>query len=117
MTHGFPIPAQTSARTAILPDPVRLFELRSEPFLTVPLLRSARRGRLQLEGLHQVDGRLAQRQVVQRRPEIDDVALRPVLLGEAVEDVGVELDAEGAASAVAAVDRTGAAPLRTVAAR
>jgi hypothetical protein len=29
MTHGFPIPAQTSARTAILPDPVRFFALPS----------------------------------------------------------------------------------------
>jgi hypothetical protein len=29
MTHGFPIPAQTSARTAILPDSVRVFALPS----------------------------------------------------------------------------------------
>ena len=57
-----------------------------------------------MEGLHQVDGRLTQRQVVQRRPQIDDVALGPALLGEAVEDVGVEVDAEGAAAAVAAVE-------------
>jgi hypothetical protein len=29
MTHGFPIPAQASARTAILPAPVRFFALPS----------------------------------------------------------------------------------------
>jgi hypothetical protein len=76
MTHGLPIPDQTSARTAILPDPVRFFAPPSEPFLTVPLLRSWRRGRLQLKGLHQIDGRLSQRQVVRRRPEIDAIQER-----------------------------------------
>jgi hypothetical protein len=29
MTHGFPIPDPASARTAIMPDPVRFFALPS----------------------------------------------------------------------------------------
>ena len=59
----------------------------------------------------------AQVQVVQRRPQVDHVALLAAPRVEALEDVVVEVHAEGAAAAVAAMDRTGAAPLRAAAAQ
>src|SRR5262249_20871013 len=81
--------------------------------LTVPLLCSPGCRRLEVEGLHQVERGLAQVQVVQGGPQVDDVALLLAARIEAVEDVLVEVDAEGAAAAVAAVGRARAAPLGT----
>src|SRR5439155_9101174 len=83
--------------------------------LTVPLLCSAGGGGLQAEGLHQVKGGRAQLQVVQRRPQVDDVPLLAAARVEAAEHVVVQVDAEGAAAAVAAMDRAGAAALRAAA--
>ena len=51
--------------------------------------------------------------MVQRRPQVDDAALGV----EAVEDVVIEVNAEGAAATVAAMERTGTAALRSAAAR
>jgi hypothetical protein len=58
-----------------LPSRGGLNPQRSPPCLTVPLLCSVPRGRFQVERLHQVQRRLAQPQVVQRRPQVDDVTL------------------------------------------
>src|SRR4051794_30506561 len=80
------------------------------PCLTVPLLCSGRR--LQAERAHQVQRRGAQFQAVQRRPQVDDVALGGAAGVKAREGVGVQVDTQGAAAAVAAVDRAGAAALR-----
>lgn len=52
---------------------------------------------------------------MQRRPQVEDVALLSALLGEALEDVGFQVDAEGAAAAVAAMQRTRTAALWTLA--
>ena len=48
-------------------------------------------------------------------PQVNHVALLAALRVEALKHVVVEVDAEGAAAAIAAMDRTGAAPLRTAA--
>jgi hypothetical protein len=55
--------------------------------------------------------------MVQRRPQVDDVALGAAAGVEALEDVGVQVDAQGAAATVAAVDGTGTAALRSATAR
>jgi len=52
---------------------------------------------------------------VDRGPEVDDVPLLSALFVEALEDVGLEVDAEGPAPGVAAMQRTGTASLRTAA--
>jgi hypothetical protein len=86
-----------------------------QPCLTVPLLCSW--GGFEVEGLHQVNGSLAQGHLVQGGPQVDDVAFLGAGRALALEDVVGQLDAEGSAAAVGAVDRTGAAPLRAVAAQ
>ena len=55
--------------------------------------------------------------MVQRGPQVDDVALSPALRLEALENVGVQVHAEGAAATVGAMDWAGTAPLRSAAAR
>src|SRR5258708_28420503 len=105
--------------------PIPLFRrgsnIRSNGFqpcpLTVPLLCSARGSRFKVEGENQIDGGAAQVQVVQGRPQVHHVALLAAPLVEALEDVVLEVHAERAAAAVALVDRTGAAPLRSAAAQ
>src|SRR6516164_8127748 len=59
--------------------------------LTVPLLCSVRQTRLQPKGPHQVHGRLAQRQAVQRRPQVEDIVLVAVLLVEALKDLRIQI--------------------------
>ena len=51
---------------------------------------------------------------MQRRPQVKDLAFLRALLGKALEDVGVQVDAEGAAAAVAPMQRTGSATLWTL---
>src|SRR5262245_1685742 len=53
---------------------------------------------------------------MQRGPQVDDVALLATAGVEAVEGVAVQVDAEGAAASIAAVDRAGTALLRAGAA-
>lgn len=72
--------------------------------LTVPLLWSG--ARFQVESVDKVQGRVAQRHLVQRRPPVDDVALLATAGVVAVEDVIAEVNAEGSPAAVAAMDRT-----------
>ena len=52
---------------------------------------------------------------MQCRPQVDDVALLIAAAVKALKDILVEMDAEGPASAVAAVQRAGTAPLRSAA--
>src|SRR5262249_17830210 len=85
--------------------------------LTVPLLCSAVWGRFQPERLHQIQRRLPQRPAVNRRPQVDHIPLLPAALVETMEDVLVEVDAEGAAPRIAPMQRTGTAPLWTPAAQ
>src|SRR5215471_3854363 len=73
---------------------------RPQPCLTVPLLCSAGGGRFQVERLHQIQRRLAQAQVMQLGPEVNDIALLGTCLVEAVEDVVTQVDAERAAAGV-----------------
>ena len=68
-----------------------------------------------MERLHQVERGFAEAQVVDRGPQVDHVALLPAAGVEAVEHVLVEVHAERRAAAVAAMDRAGAAPLRSAA--
>lgn len=67
--------------------------------LTVPLLCWLARRGFEVERAHQVERRLTQVQVMQRGPQVDHVSLLLTTRLEAVEDVGVEVDAEGAAAA------------------
>src|SRR5947209_6486633 len=83
--------------------------------LTVPLLCSAGRSGFEAEGLHQIEGGRAQAQVVQLRPQIDDVPLLAAPRVEAVEHVVVQVDAEGATAAVTTMNRAGTAALRAAA--
>src|SRR5262249_61573951 len=82
---------------------------------TAPLLCSAAGNWFEPERPHQVERRRTQRQPVDRGPEVDDVPLLAALFVEALEDVGLEVDAEGPAPGVAAMQRTGTASLRTAA--
>src|SRR6187402_2300166 len=74
------------------------------PFLTVPLLCCRAGDGFEAKGLHQVEGRVAQGQPLDGGPQVDHVALAAALPGEALEDVVVQVHAEGAAARVAAVD-------------
>src|SRR5262249_10166639 len=47
-----------------------------------------------------------QRQAMQRRPQVNHIALVTALLVKALEDVGLQVDAEAAAATVAAMQRT-----------
>ena len=69
-----------------------------------------------MEGLDQVQGGMSEGHAVQGSPEVDDVALLGAGGIEALEDVLAQVDAEGAAACVAAVDGTGPAPLQAAAA-
>ena len=73
----------------------------------MPLLCCRRR--LQVEGLHQIESGGAHVQAIQSGPQVDHVSLFLTSRFEAMEDVLCQVDAEGAASAIGAVDRTGAA--------
>src|SRR6516165_664893 len=84
--------------------------LRSTGPLTVPLLCSGRR--LQAEGANQIQGGVAQAHPVQRRPQVDHVPLALTLGVKALVLVQVQVHAEGAAAAIAAMNRAGTAPLR-----
>jgi hypothetical protein len=64
-----------------------------------------------VEGSHQIDCGLSQTQMVQCGPRVDYVALRTARLIEALEHILIEIDTEGAATSVGAVDRTGTSPL------
>src|SRR5262245_39421025 len=77
------------------------------PFLTVPLLCCRARDGFEAEGLHQVEGGVAQRHPFDSGPQVDHVPLAAALPGEAPEDVVAQMHTEGAAARVAAVDRTG----------
>ena len=80
--------------------------------LTVPLLCSLNGRGFQVECPHQVERGLAQVEMVQRGPQVDDVPFFLAGRIETVEDVVMEVHAEGAAASVGAMDRTGAAFLR-----
>jgi hypothetical protein len=69
-----------------------------------------------VEGLHQIQGRGAQAQPVQRRPRVDDVTVVAAGLVETLEHVIVEIHAGGAAVAIAAMERASAPSLRAGAA-
>src|SRR5262245_52740638 len=84
---------------------------RCQPFRTVPLLCSGRAMRFQVEGTDQVEGCLAQVQVVERCPQVDDIAFRLAGRLKALIHVVGQMHAEGPPSAVAAMDRTRPAPL------
>src|SRR5947209_18956354 len=77
--------------------------------LTLPLLCSG--CRFEIEGADQVEGGFAQGHALDTGPEVNDVALLAAGGVEAVEDVVGQLDAEGAAAAVATVEGTGATAL------
>ena len=77
--------------------------------LTLPLLCCGRG--FEVERADQVEGGIAQGHHLDTGPEVNDVALLAAGGVEAVEDVVAEVDAEGAAAAVAAMNRAGAAAL------
>lgn len=60
---------------------------------------------------------LPQVQMVQGCPQVDHVAVPSTAGIKAPEDIGVEVDAEGAAPAIATMDGAGTAVLRTAAAQ
>src|SRR5262249_53050836 len=64
-----------------------------QPCLTVPLLCCGRG--FEVEGCHQVEGRLAQAEVFDGGPQVDDIALPATRRMEALKDVLVQVDAEG----------------------
>src|SRR5437773_10795182 len=76
--------------------------------LTVPLLCCRWP---QIERSHQIQRCVAHAHLVQRRPQVDHVPLALATGIEALVLVEIEVDAEGAATAIAAMDRTGAARL------
>ena len=61
--------------------------------------------------MYEVERRVTQRQAMHCGPQVDDVALLTALPVEALEDVGVQVDAEGLAASVAAVQWARAALL------
>src|ERR1019366_5919602 len=83
--------------------------------LTVPLLCWLRWRRFESKRTHEVQRRLAQILVMQRGPQIDHVSLLLTARAEALEDVVIEVHAEGAATTVRAMDWAGAALLRACA--
>ena len=114
MTHGWTVFALTSfAYLFSLKYALRTLG-RSGSFsvnrsLTVPLLCAG--GGFEVEYLDEFEGSVAQAQSFAAGPQVDDVALDGAGRIEAVEDILVELDGEGAALGFAffVVDRTGAA--------
>ena len=80
--------------------------------LTFPLLCCLARRRFEGKRTHEVQGRLTQILGMQRGPQVDHVALLLATGAEALEDVVVEVHAEGAAMAVRAMDGAGTALLR-----
>src|SRR5260370_51395 len=120
MTYGSSTFLILCVRSGPLPLLRRGSNIRSNGFqpcpLTVPLLCSARGSRFKVERANQIDSGPAQVLVVQRRPQVDHVAVLAASPVEARPDVLLEVHAERAAAAVALVDRTGAAPLRSAAA-
>ena len=73
------------------------------------------RRRLQVEGVDQIESRLPQGHAVHGGPEVDHVAFLAAGSVETVEDVFLEVDAEGLSAAVAAVERAGPFTLRAAA--
>src|SRR5262249_46931547 len=86
-----------------------------QPRLTLPLLCAVDGRWFQVGGGHQGQGGGARGHAVERGRQAAHVALLLALLVETVEEVGVEVDAEGAAATIAPVQRTGAPALRPVA--
>ena len=80
--------------------------------LTVPLLCWLRWRGFECKCVHEVQRRLTQVLVMQRGPQIDHVSLLLATGAEALEDVVIEVHAEGAATTVRAMDWAGAALLR-----
>src|SRR5262249_17914510 len=81
-----------------------------QPFATGPRLGSG--SRFEVEGLHPVEGRVAQGQSLDDRPPVADVSLAGTLGIETLEDLLVQVDAEGASwLAFLGVDRAGPAAL------
>src|SRR5215471_12539631 len=78
--------------------------------LTVPLLWSW--SGFEVEGLHEIKSGMTKGHTANTGPQIDDVAFLAAVGVEAVENVLFQVDAEGSATAVAAVDRAGTAALR-----
>src|SRR5271166_1351846 len=78
-------------------------------YLTVPLPCSLRRRGFECKRVYEVQRRLTQILVMQRGPQIDHVALLLAPGAEALEDVVIEVHAEGAAMTVRAMDGAGAA--------
>src|SRR5262249_34652548 len=85
--------------------------------LTVPLLCSLCGCGFEVEGTDQVECGGAERHTTNTCPQINHVTFLGTSGVEAVEDVLFQVHAEGTAAAVAAVDRAGAAALRTAAAQ
>ena len=81
-------------------------------FLTVPLLCWFRWRGFESKRVHEVQRRLTQILVMQRGPQIDHVSLLLATGAEALEDVVIEVHAEGAAMTVRAMDGAGATALR-----
>src|SRR5262249_61752903 len=81
--------------------------------LTVPLLCSGAGCRFQPERLHQVQRRLPQRPPVNRRPQVDYIPLLPAVLVKAMENILLQVHAEGAAPGVAAMQPARTEPLPT----
>src|SRR5262245_57889916 len=103
MTNGFCFELTIAARTASAGRSADIHgRMKSTVPLTVPLLCSG--GGFEGEGLHEVECGVAQRQAAHGGPQVDDVALGGAAGVEALEDVIAEVDAEGAAAAVAAMD-------------
>src|ERR1035438_4690135 len=80
--------------------------------LTVPLLCCLRWRGFECKRAHEVQRRLTQVLVMQRGPQIDHVSLLLTARAEALEDVVIEVHAEGSATAVRAMDWAGATLLR-----
>ncbi len=84
--------------------------------LTVPLLCSG--GGFEGKGLHEVDSGLARGQSLEDSPEVNDISLDSTFGIETLEDVFLEMDAEGASFAwvVFGVKRAGPTALAAAAA-
>src|SRR5205814_636539 len=80
----------------------------------VPLLCCRQRLEVELEGYGQVAGRLVQREVPERGPEVEHIAVRGTRRVEALEDALAEMDRERAIPGLSGgMKRTGSTTLRT----